>query len=63
MRLSYAEAITQAVTRAERAHARFLRTVKMLHELRRAPVLQIGHAAQINVGQQQVNVVTREGTG
>jgi hypothetical protein len=63
MRLSYADAIAQAVTRTERAHQRFLRTVKMLHDLRRAPVLQIGHATQINVGQQQVNVLTRESSG
>jgi hypothetical protein len=45
---------------AERAHLRFLKTVKMLTELRRlAPSVYVGHAGQINVGQQQVNVVER----
>ena len=43
----------------EQAHARFLRTVKMLHEVRKyAPPVYIGHAGQINVGHQQVNVST-----
>ena len=56
-RLSTAEAIEQSAKMAERAHKRFLQTVKLLHELQRsAPSLYVGHAAQINVGQQQVNV-------
>jgi hypothetical protein len=56
-RLSMAEAIEQSSKLAERAHARFLRTVKMLHELQRStPTLYVGSAGQINVGQQQVNM-------
>lgn len=59
MRLSYAEAIEQAVKMAERAHKRFLQTVKLLHDLQRStPALYVGHAGQVNVGQQQVNVAT-----
>ena len=56
-RLSMAEAIEQSSKLAERAHTRFLRTVKMLHELRRlTPTVYVGNAGQINVGHQQVNV-------
>ncbi len=52
-----AEAIEQSAKMAERAHTRFLRTVKMLHELRRlSPTVYVGNAGQINVGSQQVNV-------
>ncbi len=56
-RLSMAEAIEQSAKMAERAHTRFLRTVKMLHDLRRlTPTVYVGNAGQINVGNQQVNV-------
>jgi hypothetical protein len=56
-RLSYAESIEQAARSVERAHTRFLRTVKMLHEVQRTtPALYVSHAGQINVGQQQVNL-------
>jgi len=42
---------------AERAHKRCLQTVKLPNDLLRAsPALYVGHASQINVGQQQVNV-------
>lgn len=59
-RLSYADAIEQAARMAERAHQRFLKTVKMLHELQRsAPALYVAHAGQINVGEQQVNLTAR----
>jgi hypothetical protein len=60
MRLSYAEALEQAVRMAGQAHKRFLQTVKLLHELRRAPLLQIGHAAQVNVALQQVTIARLE---
>jgi hypothetical protein len=41
----------------ERAHARFLRIMKMLHEVHKyVPAVYVGHAGQINVGAQQVNV-------
>lgn len=56
-RLSMAEAIELSSKMAERAHARFLRTIKMLHDLRRlTPTVYVGNAGQINVGSQQVNV-------
>jgi hypothetical protein len=55
-RLSMAAAIEQSARMTERAHQRFLRTVKMLHELQRtAPTLYVAQAEQINVGTQQVN--------
>lgn len=56
-RLSMAEAIEQSSKLAERAHTRFLRTIKMLHDLRRlTPIVYVGNASQVNVGSQQVNV-------
>lgn len=56
-RLSYAHAIDNAARMAEQAHTRFLRTVKMLHEVRKlAPSVYVGHAGQVNVGHQQVNM-------
>ncbi len=52
---------TERVQRmAEAAHQRFLRTVKLLTELRRTTqTLYVAQAGQINVGQQQVNVAER----
>lgn len=59
-RIWSAEAMAESARMAERAHKRFLQTVKQLHELQRsAPSVYIGNAAQINVGQQQVNVASR----
>jgi hypothetical protein len=56
-RLSYAAAIENASRMAERAHARFLRTVKMLHEIRRMTAnVYVSQAGQVNVGSQQVNI-------
>lgn len=64
MRISYADAIGQATREVEQAHARFLRTVKMLHELQRAaPSLYVANAGQINVGNQQVNVARAAADG
>ncbi len=58
-RLSTAEAIEQSSKMLERAHKRFLQTIKMLHDLQRtSPTLYVSNAAQINVGQQQMNVAT-----
>jgi hypothetical protein len=58
-RLSMAEAIDQSAKMADRAHTRFLRTIKMLHDLRRlTPTVYVGNAGQVNVGAQQVNVAT-----
>ena len=63
-RLSFAEAIERSSKLVERAHQRFLRTLKMLHEVQRAtPMLYVGTAAQINVGQQQVNVAHQTNPG
>jgi hypothetical protein len=63
-RLSYADAVDRARQNAERAHARFLRTVKMLHELQRStPSLYVANAGQINVGNQQVNVARAAADG
>jgi hypothetical protein len=56
-RLGSAETLERASRMAERAHGRFLRTVKLLTELRRSePTLYVAPARQINVGGQQVNV-------
>jgi hypothetical protein len=51
------EEIERTERRVEQAHKRVLRSLKMLTDIRRvAPTLIVGHAAQVNVGQQQVNV-------
>ncbi len=56
-RLSWSESLEEAARHAERAHARFLRTIKALGDLRRAGPVYVGQAGQVNVGQQQVNLV------
>lgn len=56
-RLSYAEMVEKAARSVERAHTRFLQSVKMLHEMRKlSPAVYVGHAGQVNVGHQQLNV-------
>ncbi len=55
-RVGWVESLEHAARMAERAHARFLRTVKMLTELRRAGPVYVGQAGQVNVASQQVNV-------
>jgi hypothetical protein len=55
-RVSWVESLDHAARMAERAHARFLRTVKMLTDLRRAGPVYVGQAGQVNVAGQQVNV-------
>jgi hypothetical protein len=62
-RVSWVESIDHAARMAERAHARFLRTVKTLTELRRAGPVYVGTAGQVNVGQQQVNVARNGAEG
>jgi hypothetical protein len=58
-RLSTAEAIEQSAKMAERAHKRLLQTIKMLHDLQRtSTTVYVGTAAQVNVGQQQVNLAS-----
>jgi hypothetical protein len=62
-RLGMAAAIEQSAKLAERAHQRFLRTIKLFHELQRAaPTLYVAQAGQINVGAQQVNVGALQST-
>jgi hypothetical protein len=56
-RIAMAAALEQSARMAERAHLRLLRTVRMLGEMRRPPSVSIGHAGQVNVGQQEVNIV------
>jgi hypothetical protein len=59
-----ADAIEQSSRMAERAHKRFLQTIKAFHELRRSSSsLYVRHAGQINVGQQQVNVTQTTPSG
>lgn len=55
-RVSWVESLDHAARMAERAHARFLRTIKTLSDLRRAGPVYVGQAGQVNVAQQQVNV-------
>ena len=58
-RLSYAEAIEQSSRMAERAHKRFLQTIKMLHDLQRTnATVYVGNAAQVNLASQQIIVAT-----
>ncbi len=58
-RLSAAEAIEQSSRMAERAHGRLLRSIKMIHEMQRTRAsIYVGNAAQINIGEQQVNFGT-----
>jgi hypothetical protein len=50
---------------AKHAHARFLRTVKALGDLRRTGPVYVGQAVQVNIAPQQVNNVrlATEGDG
>lgn len=58
-RLSTAEAIEQSAKMAERAHRRLLQTVKLLHDLQRtSATIFVSGGAQVNVGQQQLNVAS-----
>lgn len=58
-RLSSVEAIEHSSKMVERAHKRLLQTIKMLHDLQRTrATIFVGGGAQINVGQQQVNVAS-----
>jgi len=58
-RVSVDAAIEQAATFAERAHKRFLLTLRALHDARRLPAaVVVTNAGQINVGGQQVNIAS-----
>jgi hypothetical protein len=57
VKMSDAEAVEQAAALADRFNGIFLRTLKALRDLRRqVPGVVVQNAAQVNVGQQQVNV-------
>ena len=57
VRLDDAQAIDQAMQMVERFHGVFLRTLKLLQDMRRvSPRVVVRRAGQVNVGQHQVNV-------
>ena len=56
-RVSDADAVEQAGAMVDRFHKIMTRTMRTLHELRRrAPVVVVQNASQVNVAQQQFNV-------
>jgi len=55
-RVATGEYMDWTVAQAERAHRRFLLTLKAMQDLRRRPAVLVGSAGQVNVGAQQVNV-------
>jgi len=58
-RVSAADAVEQAAAMVDRFHKLMTRTLRTLHDLRRrAPVVMVQNAAQVNVGQQQINAVS-----
>jgi hypothetical protein len=59
-RVSEANWLRWCADQAEAAHRRFLATLKTLQELRRLPGVTITTAAQVNIGQQQVNLARNE---
>lgn len=61
-RISSAEAMEHAARMADRAHARFLRTLTALGDLRRPGPVHVHQAGQVNLGSQQV-IVARLGQG
>jgi hypothetical protein len=59
-RLTDSEAIEQAAAMVDRFQKIVMRTIRELHRLRRnPPVVMVKKARQVNVGQQQVNGVSR----
>lgn len=61
-RIGSAEAMEHSARMADRAHARLLRTLKALGDLRRPGPVHVHQAAQVNVGAQQV-IVAQVGQG
>src|SRR5215217_3607971 len=57
-RVAIAEAMSDAAQRVERAHRRFLVTLRAMQDLRRPSAVSIGHAEQVNVGGQQIVVAS-----
>jgi len=62
-RIASAEAMEHSARMADRAHARFLRTLKALGDLRRTGPVHIREARQVNLGTQQVIVARTVGQG
>jgi len=62
-RISTAEWLKWCADQAERAHKRFLMTIKVLQDLRRLPAVRIATAGQVNVARQQVNIAPTPGEG
>lgn len=62
-RISSAEAMEHSARMADRAHARFLSTLKTLSAMRRMAPVHIHQASQVNVGMQQVIVARIVGQG
>jgi hypothetical protein len=61
-RVSDVEALEEAMGMVERFHRLYLRSLRALQDLRRrGPSVVVRRAAQVNIGQQQLNVAT--GTG
>lgn|GEM_PF-2047497 len=58
-RLTAAETVENAMQMADRFNRLFLRTLRQMRDLRRYPVT-IANAAQVNIGNQQVNAVKVE---
>jgi hypothetical protein len=56
-RSGVAAAMNEAAAMADRAHRRFLLTLRAMQALRRAPAVQVVGAAQVSVGGQQLNLV------
>jgi len=61
-RIGSAEAMEHSAKMADRAHARLLRTLKALGDMRRPGPVHVHQAAQVNVGAQQV-IVAQVGQG
>lgn len=55
-RMATAEWMDWCADQAERAHRRFLMTLKAMQELRRLPAVLVTGVGQVNVGAQQVNI-------
>lgn len=62
-RRSSAEAVESSSRMAERAHQRFLRTIRALGDLPQSAPVVIQHAGQVNVSPQQVNIACIPGQG
>jgi hypothetical protein len=62
-RVAIAEAMTDAARRVERAHRRFLVTLRAMQDLRRLPSVHVARAHQLNIGGQQIILAPLAMTG